>query len=72
VLFNILNPTSYLMQQRAWHSKIADSAHTVFISEQTATFALYNINCLMFVTVEKCFLRGMNWVFKIKRLMLYL
>jgi hypothetical protein len=37
----------------------------VFISEQTATFALYNVNWSVFCNRdEKCLLRGTNWVFK--------
>jgi hypothetical protein len=41
------------MQQQVWHSKIAHSAHTAFISEQTAASAVYNINWLVFVTELK-------------------
>ena len=29
--FNILKPTGYLMEQKASHSKIVHSAHTVFM-----------------------------------------
>jgi hypothetical protein len=37
----------------------------VFILQQTATFALYNINWFVFLNRdEKCLLRGTNWVFK--------
>jgi len=37
----------------------------VFISEQTTTFALDNINCLVFITdMKKCLQRGADWVFK--------
>jgi hypothetical protein len=37
----------------------------VFISQQTATFALHNINWFVFFNRdEKCLLRGTNWVFK--------
>jgi hypothetical protein len=36
----------------------------VFILQQTATFALYNINWIVFLTEMMCLLRGTNWVFK--------
>jgi hypothetical protein len=36
----------------------------VFILQQTATFALYNINWFVFLTEMKCLLRGTNCVFK--------
>jgi len=36
----------------------------VFISEQTATSAPYNIKCLGFITKMKSLLRGTDWVFK--------
>ena len=41
----------------------------VFISEQTATSAPYNINWFVFYNRdEKCFLSGTNWVFKLSGL----
>jgi hypothetical protein len=36
----------------------------VFVWEQTATFATYTINWLVFITEMKSLLRGMGWVFK--------
>jgi hypothetical protein len=36
----------------------------VFILQQTATFAVYNINCFFFYREEKCLLCGTNCVFK--------
>jgi len=40
----------------------------VFIWEQTATYATYTINWLVFITKinqdAKCLLHGMDWVFK--------
>jgi hypothetical protein len=47
--FNLLKPTGYLMRQQVQHKNVVHSAHTVFmrfvfISEETATFALCNIN----------------------------
>jgi hypothetical protein len=55
---NRSNPTGYLRHRQVFHSKIVRSAHTVFrcsvfISEQTATFALCNINWLVFITEMK-------------------
>jgi hypothetical protein len=55
---NLLKPTGYLMHQHVQHSTTVHSAHTVFmcsvfISEQMATFALYEINQLVFITEEK-------------------
>jgi len=57
------------MHQQVQHSRIVRSAHPVFmcfvfISEQTATCATYNIKWLVFAREEKCFLRDTNWVFK--------
>jgi hypothetical protein len=51
---NFLKPTGYLMHQQIWHSKSVHSTRTVFmcfifILEQTATFALYDINGLFFL-----------------------
>jgi hypothetical protein len=39
----------------------------VCISEQTATFAIYSNNCLVFVTETECLLCGTTWVFKWER-----
>jgi hypothetical protein len=55
---NLLNLTDYVMQQPVQHSTIVRSAHTafmcfVFIWEQTATFATYSINWLVFITEIK-------------------
>jgi len=46
---NLAKPTGYMMHQPVQHSNTVNSAHTVFmcfvfISEQTGTFGLYNIN----------------------------
>jgi hypothetical protein len=48
-VFNISNPNGYLMHQQVEHSKIVRSVHTVFmrfvfISGQTAIFAIYDTN----------------------------
>jgi hypothetical protein len=55
---NLSKPTGHLMHRHVWHSKTVHSAHTIFmcfasISDQTATFALYNINWLGFITEKK-------------------
>jgi len=56
---NLLKPTGHVMyHQQVWHSTNVRSAHTVFmcfvfIWEQTATCATYNINWLVFVTKMK-------------------
>jgi len=54
-LINLLKPTGYEIHQQIQHSRIALSAHIVFmcfvfISEQTATCATYNTNRLVFIT----------------------
>ena len=36
----------------------------VFIWQQTATCATYNMNWLVFITEMKCLQRGTAWVFK--------
>ena len=41
---NLLKPTRYVMYQQVKYSRVLLSAHTVFISEQKVTFALYSIN----------------------------
>ena len=46
---NLLKSTSCWMLQHVYHSTTVHSAHTVFmcfvfISEETATFALYNVS----------------------------
>jgi hypothetical protein len=46
---NLLKPTGYVMHQQIWHSRNVHSADIVFmcfifISEQTATCATYNVN----------------------------
>jgi len=56
---NLLKPTSF-MYQHLWHLRILRSAPTlfiysVFISEETATSAPYNINWLVFITEMKSF-----------------
>ena len=53
---NLLKPNGYVMHQQ--NSRILYSAHIVFmcfmfISEQMATFAPYNINWLVFITKMK-------------------
>ena len=57
-MVNLLKPTGYVMHERVQHSRILRSEHTVFvcfvfISEQTATCATCNINCLVFITEMK-------------------
>ena len=52
--FNLLKPAGYSMHQQVEHSKTVYFANIifmccVFISEQTTTFALDNINCLVFI-----------------------
>jgi hypothetical protein len=52
---NLLKLTAYVMHQPFEYSRILHSAHTVilcfvFISEQTATLAMYNTDCLVFIT----------------------
>jgi len=55
---NLLKPTGYVMHQQFNISTTVRSAHTVFmyfvfIWEQTATCATYNINWLVFITEMK-------------------
>ena len=55
--FNLFKSTGFV-HQRVEHFRTIHSAHTVFIcfvfiSEQTATSALYNINWLVFITEMK-------------------
>jgi len=57
-LVNLFKPTGYVMHQQVWHSTIIRCVHTVFmcfvfIWEQTATSAPYNINRLIFITEMK-------------------
>jgi hypothetical protein len=42
-----------LMHQQIEYARTVYSANTVFISEQTTTFALDNINILVFITDTK-------------------
>jgi hypothetical protein len=56
VLFNLLKPSGFFTYRQVYHSKILHGARFVFIcfvriSEGTATFALYVINLLLFITV---------------------
>jgi len=46
-------PTGHVMHQPVQHSTTVRSAHTVFIWKQTATFATYSINWLVFITEMK-------------------
>jgi hypothetical protein len=53
--FQLLKPTGLLMYQGVQHSTILRSAHIIFVCfvfiwEQTATFAVYNANWLVFIT----------------------
>ena len=57
-IFKLLKPTGYVTYQQVQHLRILHSAHIVFmcfvfISEQIATFASYNINRLAFITEIK-------------------
>jgi signal transduction histidine kinase len=56
--FNLLKPVGYVRQQQVKLSAIVLSVHTVFmcfvfIWEQTATYATYSINWLVFITEIK-------------------
>jgi hypothetical protein len=70
VLINLLKPSSYFMYHQVQHSKILHGAHFAFmcfvqISEQTATFALYNINRLVLYNQNQggeCLLHSTHWV----------
>jgi hypothetical protein len=60
LFINFLKPTGCLMHQQVLHSKMLHSVHTVlvfmrfvFISEQTATFSLCDVHCLIFTTVMR-------------------
>ena len=53
--FNLLKPSGYFTYRHIWNSKILHAHYIAFtcfvrISEQTATFALYSINWLVFIT----------------------
>jgi hypothetical protein len=54
-MFNLLQPSGNFTYHQASHSKIINGAHIAFIcfvwiSEQTATSALYSIKRLVFIT----------------------
>jgi len=63
---NLLKPTGYVIHQQVC-TFCSHFVCFVFTSEQTATSAPYNINCLVFIT--ECLLRGTNWVFKQRSLL---
>jgi hypothetical protein len=66
LLFNILNPTGYLMQQQLWLSKIYTFCpHCIYL--RTNSFCSIWHKLISFCNcVEMRFLCGMNWIFKIK------
>ena len=63
---NLLKPTGYVMHQQFNIQQLYALPTLylcfVFIWEQTATYATYTINWLVFITEMKRVLRGTNWV----------
>jgi hypothetical protein len=55
--FNILKPTGYVMHQQVLHS-------TTVRSDPTYLCHLYHKLIGFYNGVEKCLLRGTNWLFK--------
>ena len=49
--------------QQLYHSTHTVFMCFVFVWEQTATYATYSINWLVFITDMKCLQRGTDWVF---------
>ena len=71
-VFNLLNPTSYVMHQQVKYSRILHSAHSLFMFyiylRTNGDFCPIQHNLIGFYNRdEKCLLRDTNWVFKIKQ-----
>jgi hypothetical protein len=67
-MFNLLKPSGYITYHQDQYSKILRGAHIAFmcfewISEQTATFTLYNIDRLvLYKRGVECLQCGTHWV----------